>query len=359
MHDNDYTATRRGFQLEAFGTLLKSKDARLSLIIVSTILLAMHLVLLLGIVFAGQNYPVLVGLAMLAYGFGLRHSVDPDHLAAIDNVTRKLMQDGKRPVAVGFFFALGHSSVVLVVSGLVALSSSFIGGRLPLFKSLGALVGTSFSCLFLLLIGTINLIVLLDTIKVWRKIKSGAVAEADKSLFEHIETGGMLSRVLRPMMKLVKNSWQIYWIGLIFGLGFDTASEVALLSMTGSTSVGSIPVIAVMILPLAFTAAMSLVDTLDGVLMLGVYGWAFRNPVRKIYYNMYITGFSVVLAIGIGGFEAMQLFSLCTGYGASLAGFADKIQSANWGIYIIGVFVLGWIGSALLYRMRTIGRFEE
>jgi high-affinity nickel-transport protein len=345
--------------LEAFGALLKSKDTRLGLTIVSAVLLALHFVLLAGLGLVCQSYPVLLGLAMLAYGFGLRHSVDPDHLAVIDNVTRKLMQEEKRPVAVGFFFALGHSSVVLAVSALVAISSSFISARLPLFKSVGALVGTSFSCIFLLLIGTINLIVLLDTMRVWKKIKSGTFAETDQSLLEHLEGGGLLSRLLRPMMKLIKNSWQIYWIGLIFGLGFDTASEVALLSMTGSTSAGSIPIWAVMILPLAFTAAMSLVDTLDGILMLGAYGWAFREPVRKVYYNMYITGFSVLLAIGIGGFEAVQLFTQYTGYGASFAGFAERIQFANWGFYIIAIFVLGWIGSVMLYRKRTIGRLEE
>jgi high-affinity nickel-transport protein len=252
-----------------------------------------------------------------------------------------------------------HSSVVLAVSALVAFSSSFISTRLPLFKSVGTLVGTSFSCIFLLLIGIINLIVLLDTMRVWQRIKSGSIGEADQNLFEHLDSGGLLSRLLRPMIKLIQNSWQIYWIGLIFGLGFDTASEVALLSMTGSTSAGSIPTLAVMILPLAFTAGMSLVDTLDGIFMLGAYGWAFREPVRKVYYNMYITGFSVLLAIGIGGFEALQLLIQYTGYGASFTGFADRIQFANWGYYIIGVFVLSWLGSVMLYRRRAIGQLEE
>jgi high-affinity nickel-transport protein len=300
---------------------------------------------------------MLAGLALLAYGFGLRHSVDPDHLAAIDNVTRKLVQDRKQPVAVGFFFALGHSTVVLIVSALVALSTNFLSERLPIFKSLGAIIGTSFSCFFLLLIGTINLIVLLDTLKAWQTLRAGSLESSDA--FAQLELNGLLSRLFKPLMKLIKSSWQIYFIGLIFGLGFDTASEVALLSMTGSSSAKAIPVVAVMLLPIAFTAAMSLVDTLDGILMLGAYDWALKEPVRKVYYNIFITGFSVFLAIGIGGFEATQLISQCTGYGASFVLLADQLQFANWGFYIIALFVLGWTGSVLLYRRRAIGRVEK
>ena len=186
------------------------------------------------------------------------------------------------------------------------------------------------------------------------KSKTVSPLKVDENLFEQFESGGLLSRILRPMMRLIESSWQIYWIGLIFGLGFDTASEVALLSMTGSASAGPIPPLAVMILPLAFTAAMSLIDTLDGILMLGAYGWAFREPVRKVYYNMCITGFSVLLAIGIGGFEAVQLFSQNTEYGASVAVFAEKVQIANCGFYMIGVFVLGWIAAVMFNRKRTI-----
>jgi high-affinity nickel-transport protein len=266
----------------------------------------------LAVLFSARSYPVLLGLATLAFGFGLRHAVDPDHIAAIDNTTRKLMQDGQRPVGVGFFFSLGHSTIVVALSALVALSSSFVHRNLPAMESTGSLVGTTISCVFLLLIGAVNLIVLLDVIRAWRRVTAGEASD-DGSLAETLSNRGLLARLFRPMLKAVGKSWHMYPVGILFGLGFDTASEVGLLSISALTGASGMPLWNVLLLPATFTAGMALIDTLDGILMLGAYGWAFVRPVRKLYYNMNITLISVAIALFIGGVEGLQVISTETG----------------------------------------------
>lgn len=336
---------------ESVKELLKSPGLKGRLLAMAAFMLAFHLAVLLPLLWYAPSHPTLMGLALLAYGLGLRHAVDPDHIAAIDNTTRKLMQEGRKPVSVGFFFALGHSTIVLVMCLLVALSASFLNDYVPAFKETGSLISTSVSCLFLLIIGFINLVVLVDTFKTWRQVIAGGQF-TEKTLDEYLSNQGLLARILRPVLKMVSSSWTMYWVGLLFGLGFDTASEVALLSISGTTGASGMPLWVIMLIPLAFTAGISLIDTLDGVLMLGAYGWAFLKPARKLYYNMTITFTSVIIALVIGGIEGLQIISRHTGASGWLWEFANGLHLEDWGFYIIGIFILSWIGSMLIYRWR-------
>lgn len=296
-----------------------------------------------------------MGLVLLAYSLGLRHAVDPDHIAAIDNSTRKLMQDGKKPVAVGFFFALGHSTVVLVASAIVAYSASFMTQHLSEMKATGSLIGTIVSSTFLILIGVINLIVLVQTFRAWRGVLNGQPITTE-TLEEHLQKGGLLARILRPLLKLVGQSWHLYFIGLLFGLGFDTASEVAILSISGTTGAAGMPFSILIVVPIAFAVGMALVDTLDGIMMLGAYGWAFLKPARKLYYNMALTFTSVLIALFIGGIEALQVISKTTGASGGVLNIVNHIQLDGLGFYVIGIFFVSWIASMLWYKWRGYER---
>lgn len=342
--------------IDSLRDLFESPALKRRLIGMAVFMVFFHVAILIPLLSYTPSHPTLMGLALLAYGLGLRHAVDPDHIAAIDNTTRKLMQEGKKPVGVGFFFALGHSTIVVVMCVLVALSSSFVNEALPSFKETGALIGASVSCAFLLALAFINLIVLLDAVKAWRSMQAGnSTAAAGASNADYLD-GGLLSRILRPVLKTVGNSWSMYVVGLLFGLGFDTASEVALLGISASTDVSGMPVAVLLLIPLSFTAGMSLIDTLDGVLMLGAYGWAFLQPARKLYYNITITFTSVVIALFIGSIEALQIIGRHSGSTGALWAFAAGIHLENWGFYIIGIFALSWIASMLLYRWRGYDR---
>lgn len=339
---------------ESLRELMRSAVVRRRLLLIGVSLGVFHGFVLLAVACLAPRYPVLAGLALLAYGLGLRHAVDPDHIAAIDNTTRKLMQDGQQPLAVGFFFALGHSTIVIALCAAVAISASFLNS-LPAYKSAGSLISTSISCCFLLGIGLVNLIVLSDTYRSWRKVVKGG-AYSDVDLANQQNNRGLMARILKPVLKTVSKSWNMYWVGLLFGLGFDTASEVALVSISGSTGASGMPIYVVLLVPLAFTAGMCLIDTLDGVLMLGAYGWSFLKPLRKLYYNMTITCISVVIALGIGSVEALQIISKRFGLHGAIWALANNVQLGSWGYYIIGIFVLSWLGSMLLYRARGYDR---
>lgn len=334
--------------------LFKSPGLKRRAIAMAAVLLVFHLGILIPIVWYAPAYPNLIGLALLAYGLGLRHAVDPDHIAAIDNITRKLMQDGSKPVGVGFFFAIGHSTIVVLMCLAVSISASFISETLPAWKETGALISGTVSCCFLLLIGFLNLFILVDIFKAWRRTLKGEIK--DRSLDEHLSTGGLLTRILRPVMKMVGSSWSMFWVGLLFGLGFDTASEVALLGISGSTGVSNMPVWVILLIPLSFSAGMALIDTLDGILMLGAYGWALLKPERKLFYNVTITFTSVLIALFIGGIEALQIISAHTGATGWIWSFANSVRLEDWGFYIIGLFILSWIGSMLIYRLRRFDR---
>ncbi len=297
-------------------------------------------------------HPVLLGTALLAYGFGLRHAVDADHIAAIDNVTRKLMQDGKRPVAVGFFFSLGHSTVVVLLSVIVVLTTSALQAKFEWFKEAGGIIGTSVSAFFLFVVAVMNLFILGGTYRVFRRVRDGEHYREEDFDFL-LARGGLLARFFRPLFKLIRKSWHMYPLGFLFGLGFDTATEVALLGISATEASKGLPLWLILVFPALFTVGMALVDTTDGILMLGAYGWAFLNPLRKLYYNLTVTAVSVVVAFVIGGIETLGL--LADHFSVDGA-FWKMIRALNsnfglLGYLIIAIFVISLLVSLILYRV--------
>jgi len=302
--------------------------------------------------------PLLLGTALLAYSFGLRHAVDADHIAAIDNVTRKLMQDSQRPVTVGFYFSLGHSTIVVVASLIVyATASMLLQQQLETVREIGSIVGTAISALFLLAIAFINLVILRGVWKTFQEARRNEGWENPETLLG----SGFLGRLFRPLFRMLAHPWQMYPVGLLFGLGFDTATEVAILGISAAAAAKGLSMQAMAVFPVLFTAGMTLVDTTDGILMTGAYGWAFVKPVRKLYYNLTITFVSVVVAFFIGGIEAISLLKdqlKLTG------GVWDVVGNLNGnfgtlGFVIIGIFVFCWIGSVVIYRIKGFDRLES
>ncbi|MDQ2745186.1 MAG: HoxN/HupN/NixA family nickel/cobalt transporter [Chloroflexota bacterium] len=333
-------------------------DLKRRLIGIYAILIGFNIGVWAALLLSSAKYGVLLGLAPIAYGFGLRHAVDPDHIAAIDNTTRKLMQDGKRPVGVGFFFSLGHSTVVFALSVLIALSASYVKTNLPNMRLVGGVIGTAVSGGFLVIIATINAVVFWDIYQTWRKVVKGGTYD-EQTLDEYLSNRGLLARLFRPMLKVVSNSWNMYPIGVLFGLGFDTASEVGILGMSATAGVGGMPVWYILLLPLLFVAGMSLLDTTDGVAMLGAYGWAFVRPVRKLYYNMNITLISILVALVIGGIEVLQVIGTETGATGGIWDWAANVPFSILGFYIIGIFLGSWIISMIVYKLRGIDKMDD
>ncbi len=277
--------------------------------------------------------------------------MDADHIAAIDNVTRKFMQEKRSPISVGFFFSLGHSSVVIIMSFLVALGTIFMSEHISEFQKIGGLIGASVSSVFLLLIAFINLIVFLDIYKIFKGFKKREVC-SDEQLEELYNKKGMFARIFRPLFKFVSRGWHMYIVGFLFGLGFDTASEIALLGISSTQAAAGLSIWVIMIYPLIFMAGMCLIDTLDGVLMLGVYGWAFLTPIRKLFYNMTITLVSFLVAFLIGGLEALCIISNKLELSGGVWSFVNKINDnfGNMGFFIIGIFILSWLISFFIYK---------
>jgi high-affinity nickel-transport protein len=306
-----------------------------------------------------HGYPLLLGTALLAYSFGLRHAVDADHIAAIDNVTRKLMQEDQRPVGVGLFFSLGHSTVVFGLSVVIALTSAAIKNHFDALENVGGMIGTAVSAFFLLVIATANLFILTSVYRTFRHVKNGGrYVEEDLNLL--LARRGFFGRIFRRLFRLIGRSWQMYPLGFLFGLGFDTATEVGLLGISASEASKGLPIWAILVFPALFTAGMALIDSVDSILMLGAYGWAFLKPIRKLYYNMTITFVSVVVALLIGGIETLGLI----GSQFNLQGSAwDAIGSLNdhfglLGVIIIGVFIVSWLISILIYRTNRYDEIE-
>jgi high-affinity nickel-transport protein len=333
---------------------VRFKVAGLYVVLIAANLLAWGWALL-----AFRHYPVLLGTALLAYGFGLRHAVDADHIAAIDNVTRKLMQEGQRPVGVGFFFSLGHSTVVVLASIAIAATATAFREQLDSFRGVGGVVGTLVSAFFLLAIAVMNMVILATVYRAFRRVRAGEpYAEEDLDML--LAGGGLLARLFRPLFRMIRQSWHMYPLGFLFGLGFDTATEVGLLGISAAQAARGMPVWSILVFPALFTAGMSLVDTTDGILMLGAYGWAFVRPLRKLYYNMTITFVSVLVALLVGGIEVLGL----AGDQFGLKGpFWDWIGALNdnfgtLGYLIIAIFVVSWIASAIIYRARGYDRLE-
>ena len=306
---------------------------------------------------AFRDYPVLLGTALLAYTFGLRHAVDADHIAAIDNVTRKLMQQGKRPVAVGFFFSLGHSTIVFGLSIAIALTSVALKDRFGSLESIGGIIGTCVSAFFLIAIAVANILILISVYGTFKHVKGGGTYD-DEDLNLILAKRGFFGRIFRNLFRLVDHSWQMYPIGFLFGLGFDTATEVGLLGISATVAAKGLPIWSILVFPTLFTAGMALIDSTDSILMLGAYGWAFVKPIRKLYYNMTITFVSIVVALLIGGIEALGLLGDELGL---KGGFWEIMDSLNdnfgtIGFVVIGVFIVSWTVSYIIYR---VGKYDE
>jgi high-affinity nickel-transport protein len=303
--------------------------------------------------------PVLLSLGLLAYSFGLRHAVDADHIAAIDNVTRKLMQEGKRPVTIGFFFALGHSTVVLLLVAAIAATAAALQGRLESWRTVGDVVSTSVSALFLFLLAAMNIIILRDVWQAFRRVRDSGGAEAADADWL-LTNRGLLGRTFRPLFRLIEASWQMFPVGFLFGLGFDTATQVSLLGVSAAEASKGVSIWSVMVFPVLFAAGMMLVDTTDGVVMLGAYHWAFVRPIRKLYYNLTITVVSVMVAILIGGVEALGLLVDQLGLKGPVWDFIDTLNDNfnNIGFGIIGLFVASWLVSILIYRIKGYDKLE-
>ena len=302
--------------------------------------------------------PALLLLALTAYTFGLRHAFDADHISAIDNVTRKLMQEGKQPIGVGLFFSLGHSTVVVVMTILIALASVAVQNFESL-KAIGGLVGTLISSIFLFLIAAINIVILIDIFKTFNAVRRGGEYN-DVSLDETLNQRGLMGRFFRPLLKMTDSSWKMYPVGLLFGLGFDTATEVGLLGIAASTAGKGIPVVAILIFPVLFTAGMSLLDTTDSILMLGAYGWAFVKPIRKLYYNLNITLISVIVALVVGGIEAMSVVVNQLHLNGGLWDVIGKLND-NFGligVVIVLLFLVSWLVSTVIYKIKRYDELE-
>jgi high-affinity nickel-transport protein len=323
------------------------------------ILLAFNVAAWIWAGIAFHRYPVLLGTALLAYSFGLRHAVDADHIAAIDNVTRKLMQDGKRPVAVGFMFSLGHSTVVVLGAAAIAGATLVLQHRLDAVRNIGGVIGTLVSALFLLAIAIVNLIVLRSIYAAFLKVRRGQ-PYVDEDFDLLLGSRGFLSRLFRPMFKMISRSWHMYPLGFLFGLGFDTATEIGLLGISAAEASKGLSFWAILVFPILFAAGMSLIDTTDNMLMLGAYGWAFIRPIRKLYYNMTITGISVVVALVVGGIEALGLLSGQVHFKGWFWDGVDKLNDnfGALGFFIVGLFALSWIVSIAIYKWRRFDNLE-
>jgi high-affinity nickel-transport protein len=334
-------------------------NLRAKIVAIYVLLIAATVVVWTLALLAFASRPLLLGTALLAYTFGLRHAVDADHISAIDNVTRKLMQEGKRPVSVGFFFSLGHSTVVVALSIAIAVAATFVTHAMPRLQAVGGAVGTSVSALFLYVIALLNVLVFVEIAATFRRVRRGE-PYCERTLDAFLANRGLMGRFFKPLLRVVGRSWQMYPIGLLFGLGFDTATEVGLLGIAAVEGTKGLPIYDILLFPLLFTVGMSLLDTTDGVLMLGAYGWAYVKPIRKMYYNMTITLVSVLVAVLVGTVEALSII----GGQLSLRGaFWDRIGglSTNFGFLgfaIVGVFVAAWLLSTLVYRLRGYDRIE-
>jgi high-affinity nickel-transport protein len=306
-----------------------------------------------------HRQPLFLGTALLAYGFGLRHAVDADHIAAIDNVTRKLMQEGKLPVSVGFWFAMGHSAVVVLAAAVIAATTSRMAGRFAALKGVGGIISSSVSILFLFAIAAMNLLILRSVWRTLREVRSGrGYSHEDVDLL--LNQRGLLARLFRPLFRLITTSWHMFPLGFLFGLGFDTATEVALLGISATEAAKGVSIWSIMVFPALFAVGMSLIDTTDGILMLGAYAWAFTKPLRRLYYNLIITSVSVVIAVFIAGIEALRMAGDHLGrsgrFWAAIGALNGNFN--NLGIAIIGLFIVTWVGSMLIYRYGALDTRE-
>jgi high-affinity nickel-transport protein len=300
----------------------------------------------------GPRYPALAGAGILAYTLGLRHAFDADHIAAIDNTTRKLLGQGQKPMGVGFFFSLGHSSVVFALAIALGFAAQFIRENIGAFKSVGGVIGTTVSGSFLYLIGILNLVALIGIIRVFRQMQRGRYDA--EGLEEDLMSGGVIFPFVRPLFRFISRSWQMYPMGVMFGLGFDTATEVALLALAGGFVSQGLPVWTILPLPILFAAGMSLMDTADGAFMARAYNWAFSNPIRKVFYNLTITGLSVAVALFIGTIELAQVVAGQLHWTGGIWNLIAGVQLDKIGYGVVTIFIVVWAVALLYWRLAHV-----
>lgn len=324
---------------------------RPNLILLVVFLIGANIVAWLWAFTAFRHNTSLLALSLIAWCYGLRHAVDADHIAAIDSATRKLMQQNKRALTTGAWFSLGHSTIVVLASMGIALTTSVFKQHMVWFQNIGGIIGTTVSAAFLLILATINLIIFCQVWKAFRHLKRTGIYDLST---EDVTVSGPLSWLFRSAFRLVGKDWHMYFVGFLFGLGFDTATEISLLGISASSASNGMSVWSILVFPALFTCGMALIDCLDSILMVEAYGWAFNKPLRKLYYNMTITGTSVIVALFIGGLEGLSLlsdaFSLQGGLWDTVSNLSDHM--GNVGFAIIGVFIACWIISALNYRWK-------
>ncbi|CAG8556574.1 909_t:CDS:1 [Ambispora leptoticha] len=307
-----------------------------------------------------RNYPGQMGTAALAYTLGLRHAVDADHLAAIDNVTRKLLQSGNRPVAVGLFFSLGHSTIVIITTIVLAATATAFEDRFGNIGETGGLIGASVSATFLFVIGIMNLIVFISIYRSFRHLKkTGSYKE--ENINDILNRNGLLGRFFSPIFRFIDASWKMYPLGVLFGFGFDTSTEVGLLGISAFQASRGFPIWLILFFPLLFTAGMALIDTIDGILMLGTYTWAYINPVRKIYYNLVVTFLSIAVAFLIGGIELLNIISEKANLSGPFWDFFSNLGDdfGTIGYIILGLFILTFILAKVYYKLAGYDKMEE
>ncbi|MDA8511103.1 HoxN/HupN/NixA family nickel/cobalt transporter [Citrobacter sp. Igbk 14] len=324
---------------------------RPNLILLVVFLIGSNIVAWLWAFTAFRHNTSLLALSLIAWCYGLRHAVDADHIAAIDSATRKLMQQKKRALTTGAWFSLGHSTIVVLASMGIALTTNVFKQHMVWFQNIGGIIGTTVSAAFLLILATINLIIFCQVWKAFRHLKHTGIYDLST---EDVTVSGPLSWLFRSAFRLVGKDWHMYFVGFLFGLGFDTATEISLLGISASSASNGMSVWSILVFPALFTCGMALIDCLDSILMVEAYGWAFNKPQRKLYYNMTITGTSVIVALFIGGLEGLSLlsdaFSLQGGLWDTVSNLSDHM--GNVGFAIIGVFIACWIISALNYRWK-------
>ncbi|MFC0138467.1 nickel transporter NixA [Staphylococcus petrasii] len=318
------------------------------------VVIILHIIGFSFLYIAGSKLHILLGMGLLAYTLGLRHAFDADHIAAIDNTVRKLLQQRREPVGVGFYFSIGHSTVVFLMAVLLGISVKWAKDALPHFQEIGGIIGTLVSGCFLILIGVLNLIILTSLIKLFIRLRHEHIEEEE--LDNLLESRGFVSRFAGPYFKLISRSWHVLPLGFLFGLGFDTASEIALLALSSGASQQSISIIGILSLPILFASGMSLLDTLDGIVMKSAYNWAFFNQIRKIYYNITITAISVVAALVIGMIELLQIMADKFHLSGAFWNFIQAIQFDYLGYILVALFLVTWLISTLIWKF---GRIEE
>lgn len=334
-------------------------DYRRNLLAVYASLAVLNVGAWLWAIVAFRGQPVLLGVGAMVYGLGLRHALDADHIAAIDNVTRKLLQDGRPSASIGFWFALGHSSVVLLATAAVVLAAGSLAG-LHAFGEVGGIVSTAVSGLFLLLVAAMNICIFLAIIRTIRRVRAGHAVAATE-LDTLFVGNGILSRIVRPLFRCVSRPWHMAPLGFLFGLSFETASEVALFGISATQAAHGASLGSALAYPALFAAGMSLLDTTDGVMMIGAYHWAVADPLRKLYYNMTITLLSIAVALLIGLFQisalAVRWFDIQGVLATMTMGLTGRLD--HLGVAIVGVFALAWVSSVFLFRTVARGGRQE